>query len=136
MLCIDSKDKLTLWNLVDGRLAGSAPRSILLTNDQMTYAALGTPNAVALGGRHLTMCSSLLAVSSSPFPTFALSASSDLSITCCSMLAGTRWLLYGADDGSVRLFDTGRCVVSQYNVPPLVPPYVQRGACGRAAVCV
>lgn len=40
VLCIDSKDKLTLWNLVDGRLAGSAPRSILLTSDQMTYVSL------------------------------------------------------------------------------------------------
>jgi hypothetical protein len=44
-------------------------------------------------------------------------------ITCCQMLTGTRWLLYAADDGIVRLFDAGRCVVSQYNVPPLVPPY-------------
>ena len=38
-------------------------------------------------------------------------------------MTATRWLLYATDDGIVRLFDTGRCVVSQYNVPPLVPPY-------------
>ena len=45
------------------------------------------------------------------------------SITACQMVTATRWLLYATDDGIVRLFDTGRCVVSQYNVPPLVPPY-------------
>ena len=43
-MSVDTKDKITVWNLTDGRLAGSAPRSLLLTNEQSTYVE---PLAVA-----------------------------------------------------------------------------------------
>jgi hypothetical protein len=48
LLSIDGKDKLLVWSLSEGRMAGSAPRSMLLPNDQTTYA----PTRLAQAPRH------------------------------------------------------------------------------------